>query len=158
MTKGHPTMGTPMPKTVSHRTYASPLSFIGSLKRIANVCQKPDQLAWRIVLRLTFGVLALSIMWSIAVVVYVIMFLTPLGWFLLFWRFHRRAQRKTLEVQQQQLAAQQLLQETALTQAQAMQTLVAGQQHQIVAQQPQPELTPEPMPQLPPISGYPEPR
>jgi hypothetical protein len=60
-------------------------------------------------------------------------------------------------VQQQQLATQRLLQETALTQAQAMQTLVTGQQHQMVAQQPpQPALAPEPMPQLPPVSGYPE--
>jgi hypothetical protein len=85
-------------------TSSSPLSFVGATKRLLAWPPRYEgtaqTLAW-----VAFA-LALPVVWSLLSVWYVVIFVF-LGWFTIPWRLLRRAQRKSLHVQERQLEVQQ---------------------------------------------------
>lgn len=89
---------------VLKQTYSSPLSFVGATRRLTGWARRKhgaaSTLAWFAV------VLALPLVWVFLVVWYVVA-LGVFGVFTFPWRWHRRHQRKSLAVQEAQLATMQ---------------------------------------------------
>jgi hypothetical protein len=142
-------MGLPTDPVVKSKTYSSPMSYIGSTRRIAAWASK---LAKRspafAVLGWTLGVVAMLFMWSFLLVWYFVVFFL-FGIFVIPYRLIRRSQRKNLHVQQTSLATQQaMLQQMAVQQQQ-----IQRQQSALSVppmNQPQPPRLKQPLP--PPIS------
>jgi hypothetical protein len=118
-------LGLPTDAVIKSKTYASPMSYVGSTRRIVSWASKAAKrssafavLAW------SAGVLALLFMWTFLVFWYFVVFFL-FGIFTFPYRFIRRGQRKNLHVQQ-----------TALATQQAMLQQMAIQQQQILRQQP----------------------
>jgi hypothetical protein len=118
-------LGLPTEPVIKSETYASPMSYVGSTRRIVSWASKTAQrsptyaaLAW------ILGAFALLFMWSFLLVWYFVVFFL-FGIFMIPYRLVRRSQRKSLHVQKTTLATQQ-----------AMLQQMAQQQQQVVAQQP----------------------
>jgi hypothetical protein len=138
----------PTDPVVKSQTYASPMSYVGSTRRILAWANKADKRSGGMsVLVWTAAVLALIFMWSILAMWYVIIFVL-FGVFVIPYRLVRRSQRKNLHVQKTTLATQQ-----------AMLQQMAQQQQNLMRQHPMP--APQTMSsqvlQPPPSAGIPPP-
>jgi hypothetical protein len=142
-------MGLPTEPVIKSTTYASPLSYIGSTRRLIAWATKASKrspvnaaLAWVLAI---FGML---FMWTFLLFWYFVVFFL-FGIFMFPYRLIRRGQRKSLHVQQTALATQQAM----LQQQQAMMQQV---QQQPVTYAPSPhtgspyQLPHQSMPPLPP--------
>ncbi|HSZ36790.1 MAG TPA: hypothetical protein VK773_06830 [Acidimicrobiales bacterium] len=142
-------LGLPTEPVVKSQTYASPMSYVGSTRRIVAWAGKTAQrspsyavLAW------VLGAFALLFMWSFLLIWYFVVFFL-FGIFMIPYRLVRRSQRKSLHVQKTTLATQQ-----------AMLQQMAQQQRQTMAQQPMPappQAGGQPLPPPPP-SAIPPPQ
>jgi hypothetical protein len=137
-------LGLPTEAVLKSKTYASPMSYVGSTRRIVGWSSK---LAKRspayAVLGWTAGILALLFMWVFLLFWYFVVF-GLFGILMIPWRLIRRSQRKNLHVQQTSLATQQ-----------AMLQQMAVQQQQIQRQQQGQYTPPPPAGQIPPPSTPP---
>lgn len=121
-------LGLPTEAVIKSKTYASPMSYVGSTRRIAAWMTKAAKrspayavLAW------VFGILAMLIMWVFLVFWYFVVFVL-FGVFTFPYRFIRRSQRKNAHLQQTALATQQaILQQMTLQQHQALRQQQAAQ-------------------------------
>ena len=116
-------LGLPTEPIIKSKTYASPMSFVGSTRRIiawaGKMAKRSPALAavgW------TLGILFMLFMWCFLVFWYFIIF-GLFGIFVLPFRAMRRGQRKNLHTQQTALATQQ-----AMLQQMAMQQQAIAQQ------------------------------
>jgi hypothetical protein len=113
-------LGLPTNPVVKSKTYAAPLSFVGSTRRIVGwtkgaLSRNPSLrvLLWIVT------VLALLVMWAFVTLWYFVVF-GLFGIFMIPYRLVRRSQRKSLHVQQTTLATQQaMLQQMTMMQQQA---------------------------------------
>jgi type II secretory pathway pseudopilin PulG len=117
-------LGLPTDPVMKSKSYASPMSYVGSTRRIVAWASKLAKrspayafLGW------AAAVVAMLFMWSFLLVWYFIVF-GLFGLLMIPWRLIRRSQRKNLHVQQTSLATQQ-----------AMLQQMAAQQQQIQRQQ-----------------------
>ncbi len=138
-------LGLPTDPKIKSQTYASPMSYVGSTRRIVSWATKLAKrspaygvLAW------VSAVLALLFMWSFLIFWYFVVFFL-FGIFTFPYRLIRRSQRKTLHVQK-----------TALATQQAMLQQMAAQQAQM--QRPQPGFPPPGLPPSAPPPGLGPPR
>ncbi len=124
-------LGLPTTPVVESRTYAAPLSYVGSTRRIVRWTKGALQrnpglqiLLWIVT------VLALLLSWAFVTAWYLVIF-GFFGIFMIPYRLVRRSQRKSLHVQQSTLATQQamLQQMTAITNLQGTQQQSPGLQH-----------------------------
>jgi hypothetical protein len=134
-------LGLPTEAKVKSQTYASPLSYVGSTRRILAWVSKASKRSPAFtILTWTAAILAMLFMWVFLFFWYFVVFFL-FGIFTFPYRFIRRSQRKNLHVQQ-----------TALATQQAMLQQMSIQQQQILRQQqgsyPQP-------PGAAPIASYP---
>jgi hypothetical protein len=135
-------LGLPTDPTLKSKTYSSPMSFVGSTRRIVAWASK---LAKRspgfAVVGWTLASLAMLSMWSFLLVWYFVVFWL-FGIFVIPYRLIRRSQRKNLHVQQTSLATQQVMLQQ-----------MAAQQQQIQRQQqfmpPTVQVTPPSAPPVP---------
>ena len=136
-------LGLPTEAAIKSKTYASPLSYVGSTRRILSWAQKTTERSPALnVLTWVGAILALLFMWSFLVFWYFVIFVV-FGVFVIPYRLVRRSQRKNMHVQQTSLATQQAM----LQQMTAQQQLLA--QQQIAAQQQSLQM-PQPGSALPP--------
>jgi hypothetical protein len=110
-------LGLPTDPILKSKTYASPMSYVGSTRRIlawsSKLAKRSPSFA---VLGWTAGVLAMLFMWTFLLFWYLIVF-GLFGILMIPWRLIRRSQRKNLHVQQTSLATQQaMLQQMAAQQ------------------------------------------
>jgi hypothetical protein len=114
-------LGLPTDPIMKSVTYASPMSFVGSTRRIlAWSTRTESRSGGTAVLVWTAVILALLLMWSIVAVWYVVIF-GFFGIFVIPYRLVRRSQRKNLHVQKTTLATQQaMLQQMTLQQEQML--------------------------------------
>jgi hypothetical protein len=122
-------LGLPTEAVIKSKSYAAPLSYVGSTRRIVawangtgNRNPTMATIAW------VAAILALIVVWAFLLVWYSIIF-GLFGVFVIPYRLVRRSQRKSTHVQQTTLATQQAM----LQQMQAQQQAVL---HQMQAQQP----------------------
>jgi len=119
-------LGLPTDPVMKSKTYAAPMSYVGSTRRIVAWASK---LAKRspayAVLGWTAGVMAMLFMWSFLLVWYFIVFVL-FGLLMIPWRLIRRSQRKNLHVQQTSLATQQAMLQQMATQQQQIQRQQQG--------------------------------
>ena len=141
-------LGLPTDPVLKSTTYASPMSYVGSTRRIAawakGVAQRNSGLA---AVAWTAAILAMLLMWSVVTMWYFITF-GLFGILMIPWRLIRRSQRKSQHIQRTTLATQQAM----LQQQQAMLQQHAMMQQQVSQQHAQPLLAPSSSPpeQLPP--------
>ena len=90
------------------RTYASPMSYVGSgrrttawIRKVGNSSPIAAGLAW------TAGVLWLTLMWVVILPAYLFVTLVIFGWFMIPFRLIRRSGRKQQHLQEAQLATMQ---------------------------------------------------
>ena len=116
-------LGLPVDPVIKSKSYAAPLSFVGSSRRLLGWARKTSQrnpayaaVAW------VFATIAVVLAWSFILVWYMVIF-GLFGVFVIPYRFIRRGSRKSLHVQQTTLATQQamLQQMAAMQQRQAPQ-------------------------------------
>lgn len=119
-------LGLPTDPVVKSKTYASPMSYVGSTRRIvAWATQAAKRSPAFAVLAWVVGIFAMLFMWSFLVFWYFVVFFL-FGIFTFPYRFIRRGQRKNLHVQQTALATQQAM----------LQQMVYHQQQMMRQQQP----------------------
>ena len=130
-------LGLPTDPVIKSQTYASPMSYVGSTRRIVGWASKTaERSPTSAVLAWTLGVLALLFMWTFLLGWYFVVFFL-FGIFVIPYRLMRRSQRKNLHVQKTTLATQQaMLQQMQQQQQQMMmrqqhmpapQTVIGGQ-------------------------------
>ena len=114
-----PTRVIPDVPALRKRTYASPMSYVGSGRRTTAWIRKAGNsspiaagLAW------TAGVLWLALMWVVVLPIYLFVTLVIFGWFMIPFRLIRRSGRKQQHLQEAQLAT--------------MQQMMVAQQQQIL--------------------------
>jgi membrane protein insertase Oxa1/YidC/SpoIIIJ len=147
-------LGLPTEPVIKSQTYASPMSYVGSTRRIVGWASKTSKrspayavLAW------TLGVIALLFMWSFLLVWYFVVFFL-FGIFVIPYRLMRRSQRKNLHVQKTTLATQQaMLQQMA----QQQQQMMAQHSAQVPYSHPGGQALSPPPPPQPPSSALPPP-
>jgi len=112
----------PTVPALEKRTYASPMSYVGSGRRTTAWIRKVGHsspvaagLAW------TAGVLWLALMWLVVLPVYLFVTLVVFGWFMIPFRLIRRGSRKQQHLQEAQLAT--------------MQQMMVAQQHALLDSQ-----------------------
>ncbi len=119
-------LGLPTDPVMKSKTYASPMSYVGSTRRIVAWASK---LAKRspayAVLGWAAAVVAMLFMWSFLLVWYFIVF-GLFGLLMIPWRLIRRSPRKNLHVQQTSLATQQAMLQQMATQQQQIQRQQQG--------------------------------
>jgi hypothetical protein len=119
-------LGLPTDPVMKSKTYASPMSYVGSTRRIVSWASK---LAKRspafAILGWAAAVVAMLFMWSFLLVWYFIVF-GLFGLLMIPWRLIRRSQRKNLHVQQTSLATQQAMLQQMATQQQQIQRQQQG--------------------------------
>jgi hypothetical protein len=134
-------MGLPTDPVIKSKSYGSPLSFVGSTRRLGAWATKTSKrnpsigvLAW------VGAVLAMLVAWMVVLMWYFIIF-GLFGILVIPYRLVRRSSRKSLHVQQTTLATQQAM----------------FQQMAMMQQQQQQQMRPQPMPQPVPYAatGYP---
>lgn len=92
---------------LTKQTYASPMSYVGSTRRMLSWARKGRPI-WAEVFVWTGVVLGLLLTWALLAVWYFIIFVV-FGLFVIPFRLHRRAQRKELQLQKAQLATMQAM-------------------------------------------------
>jgi hypothetical protein len=115
-------VGLPTDPVIKSKSYASPLSFVGSTRRLGSWASKTSKrnpslgvLAWVV------AALAMLVAWTIVLFWYFIIF-GLFGVFVIPYRLIRRSSRKSLHVQQTTLATQQaMFQQMAMMQQQQVQ-------------------------------------
>jgi hypothetical protein len=124
-------LGLPTDPILKSKTYASPMSYVGSTRRIiawaSKMAKRSPAFA---VLGWTAGIIAMLFMWTFLLFWYLVVFVL-FGIFTFPYRLIRRGQRKNLHTQQTSLATQQ-----------AMLQQMAAQQQQIQRQQAMPHPPP----------------
>ena len=135
-------LGLPTTPVLKSQTYASPMSYVGSTRRMVGwaggVAKRSPGMA---ALGWTVAAISLLIMWSLVTVWYVIIY-GLFGIFVIPYRLMRRSQRKSQHVQRTTLATQQaMLRQMAQSQPPL--------QHRPIVQPPPPAMPP-PASQLPP--------
>ncbi len=132
-------LGLPVDPVLKSQTYASPMSYVGSTRRILAWAKKAavrnagvNVVVW------IAAVLALMLMWTFLIFWYFVVF-GLFGIFVFPFRMIRRSQRKSQHVQQQSLATQQ-----------AMYQQMVGIQQAAMRQPPAAPPRPPGRPQLPP--------
>jgi hypothetical protein len=96
------------PIGLKKQTFASPLSYIGSTRRATAWVRKVGTNWWKFSLATFALIIWLSLIWAFVTVWYLIVF-GIFGIFTFPYRFMRRAQRKELALQSQQLATMQAM-------------------------------------------------
>ncbi len=140
--------GLPTEPVMKSQTYASPMSYVGSTRRIVAWAKKAGTRNGGLaVLVWSLAILAMVSMWSFLVFWYFIAF-GLFGVFVFPFRAIRRSQRKSHHVQRQTLATQQAM----FQQQQAMFQQMAHQQATMRQAPAPPPLRPPAPPQLPPQS------
>ena len=135
-------LGLPTEAAIKSTTYASPMSYIGSTRRILAWAKKTSERSpSMMVVVWVAAAFAFLFMWSFLVIWYFIVFVL-FGIFMIPYRLVRRSQRKALHVQQTTLATQQ-----AMLQQMAGQQQPANQQFTPQVQTGVP-LSPPPPPQI----------
>lgn len=146
-------LGLPTEPVMKSKSYAAPLSFVGSTRRIvawANSTQARNPavgvVAW------VGAAIALLIAWTFLVFWYFLIF-GLFGVFVIPYRLVRRSQRKNMHVQQTSLATQQAMLQQMAVQQQALAQQVQAQQMPVqqipVQQMPAQQPLPAPQQQLP---------
>jgi hypothetical protein len=112
-------LGLPTDPVIKSRSYASPMSYVGSTRRIiawsSKLAKRSPAFA---VLGWVAGIMAMLFMWTFLLFWYFIVF-GLFGLLMIPWRLIRRSQRKSLHVQQTSLATQQaMFQQMAIQQQQ----------------------------------------
>jgi hypothetical protein len=139
-------LGLPTEPVMKSQTYASPMSYVGSTRRIVAWAKKAGvRNAGIAVLVWSAAVLAMLFMWTFLLFWYFIAF-GLFGVFVFPFRAIRRSQRKSQHVQRQTLATQQAM----LQQQQAMFQQMANQQVAMRQVPVAPPIQPPTPPQLPP--------
>jgi hypothetical protein len=100
---------------LTKQTYASPMSYVGSTRRILRWGRK-DRPVWAQVLAWAGAVLGILLAWTFLAGWYVIIF-GVFGIFAIPYRLHRRNQRKELHLQRTQLATMQAMMAGQMKQA-----------------------------------------
>jgi hypothetical protein len=102
-------MGLPVDPVIKSQSYAAPMSFVGSTRRLVAWANKTSKrspaiaaLAW------TLSILAMLFAWSFIMIWYFIIF-GLFGVFVIPFRLMRRSSRKSLHVQKTTLATQQAM-------------------------------------------------
>lgn len=142
-------LGLPTEPVMKSKTFASPMSYVGSTRRIVTWARKTAQrspafavLAW------TLGIVAILLMWVCILPFWYFVVFFLFGIFTLPYRLVRRSQRKDLYVQQTALATQQ-----AMLNQMAIQQQQIQQQQEVPLVPPASQLVPPPLPPpLPPHS------
>lgn len=112
-------LGLPVDPVLKSQTYASPMSYIGSTRRILAWAKKAAvRNAGVKVLVWIVAVSALLLMWTFLVIWYFVVF-GLFGVFVFPFRMIRRSQRKSQHVQQQSLATQQAMYQQMVSMQQA---------------------------------------
>ena len=153
----HPNdFGLPSRPVVESRTYASPMSYVGSTRRLIRWANGVGQsspavgaLAW------TLAIFALIVMWFVVLPVWYFVTVFLFGVFMIPYRLIRRSHRKQEHLQATQLATMQVMlqqQQQQLRQQQAMapQTVNVGQQVAAAPASAMPSQPLAPPPQAPP--------
>jgi hypothetical protein len=139
-------LGLPTTPVLKSQTYASPMSYVGSTRRIVawamSMSKRNPGLA---VLGWVLAVLTLLIAWAVIGVWYVLIF-GVFGIFMFPYRLIRRSQRKSHHIQKTALATQQAM----LQQQQALLQQQMAQQQAMARPVIAPPASPPPMDQLPP--------
>lgn len=145
-------MGLPTDPALKSKTYSSPMSYIGSTRRIVAWSRKlAERSPAFAVLGWILGIVAMLFMWSFLLFWYVVIFFL-FGIFVIPYRLIRRSQRKNLHVQQTSLATQQAMLQQIAVQQQQMQMQQAA--HSVA---PVSQLPPPPVGQVAPSSVPPVP-
>ncbi len=121
-------LGLPTTPVLKSQTYAAPLSFIGSFRRIAAWASKfAKRSPARAALGWTLGVIAIVLTWAFVACWYLVVF-GLFGIFVIPYRLVRRSSRKTRHIQETALATQQamLQQQQVLLQQLAQQQMMTG--------------------------------
>ncbi|MHB8513152.1 MAG: hypothetical protein ACYDCC_13365 [Actinomycetota bacterium] len=87
---------------IDKRTYAAPMSYVGSARRIISFARKNGAAGT------VFAIIAIPLAWSVMSAWYLLIF-GVFGIFVIPYRLLRRGQRKNLHIQQTQLAAMQAM-------------------------------------------------
>ena len=143
-------LGLPTDPVMKSKTYASPMSYVGSTRRIVSWASGVQKRATALaVLVWTAAVFAMLLIWTFLIFWYFVVFFL-FGIFAFPYRLMRRSQRKNLHVQQTALATQQaMLQQMAFQQQQMMQAQVQAQQYPVPPQSAIPPSAPPPLPPAP---------
>ena len=96
-----------LPK-IQKKSYASPMSYVGISRRMIAFARRNSNPPAKGVVAWTIGIAAMLIMWSVITMWYVLIF-GVFGLLVIPFRLIRRSQRKSLHVQQQQLATMQAM-------------------------------------------------
>ena len=141
-------LGLPTEPVMKSQTYASPMSYVGSTRRIVAWAKEAEARNGGLaVLVWSLAILAMLCMWSFLLFWYFIAF-GFFGVFVFPFRLMRRSQRKSHHVQRQTLATQQAM----FQQQQAMFQQMAHQQATMRQAPAAPPLQPPAPPQVPPQS------
>ncbi len=139
--------GLPSRPVIASRTYASPMSYVGSTRRLVSWAQRVGQstpamsaVAW------TLAAFSIAAMWFLILPVWYFVTVFLFGWLLIPFRLFRRSSRKQQHVQETQLATMQVL----LQQQQAASQRSAPQQVTVVTQPSSPVQVSPPPPSIPP--------
>jgi Flp pilus assembly protein TadB len=92
---------------LTKQTYASPMSYVGSTRRVL-VWARHDRATWAEIAAWTAAVLGLLLIWTLLATWYVLIFVV-FGIFVFPYRLIRRSQRKSAHVQRVQLATMQAM-------------------------------------------------
>jgi hypothetical protein len=143
-------LGLPTDPIMKSKSYASPMSYVGSTRRIVAWARKlAERNPSYAVLGWAAAVMALLFMWSFLLFWYFVVFVL-FGILMIPWRLIRRSQRKNLHVQQTSLATQQAMLQQMAAQQQQIQRQQQGQYAppppagQIVAPSVPPSIPPPP--------------
>ncbi len=98
----------PQEPILEKRTYAAPLSYVGSARRISAWVRRTGGTTPKLALVLLVAVIAIPAVWLFVTAWYVVIF-GLFFWFTIPFRLIRRSQRKSLAVQQAQLATMQAM-------------------------------------------------
>ena len=146
-------LGLPTTPVLKSQTYAAPLSFIGSFRRIAAWASKfAKRSPARAALGWTLGVIAILLTWAFVACWYFVVF-GLFGIFVIPYRLVRRSSRKTQHIQETALATQQAM----LQQQQVLLQQLAQQQQMMTARSAPPAPSPPPGAALPPATEPPPP-
>lgn len=90
------------------KTYASPMSYVGSLRRVTAWIRSFGDTPPKAIAAWLLGAAAISIMWAVVTAWYVVTVIL-FGVFMIPFRFIRRGHRKQVHLQEQQLATMQAM-------------------------------------------------
>jgi hypothetical protein len=133
-------LGLPTEAKIKSKSYAAPLSYVGSTRRIVSWASGTERRSPAFaVLTWVLASIALVLVWTFLLIWYVIIF-GLFGVFVIPYRLVRRSQRKSTHVQQTSLATQQAMLQQMSVQQQILAQQIQGQQQPY----PQPVLYPQP--------------